>query len=82
MSRPERVSEHIRERISEAVRIAGYTLNQAARSLRQRTARAILVALLNIRKTFFSTILDAIEREATSRGYGVLVVNRFTGNDS
>lgn len=82
LSRPERVSEPTRERIAEAVRITGYTLNQAARSLRQRTARTILVALPDIGNTFFSTILDAIEREAALRGYGVLVVNRIAGDVS
>lgn len=82
LSSPERVSEGTRLRISEAVRVTGYTLNQAARSLRQRTARTILVALPDIRNTFFSTILDAIEREAALRGYGVLVANRFSGLDA
>ena len=79
LSRPESVREPTRERISEAVRATGYTLNQTARSLRQRTSRTILVALPDIGNTFFSTILDAIEREACARGYGVLVVNRFSG---
>lgn len=82
LSRPERVSEATRARISEAVRITGYTPNQSARSLRQKTARTILVALPDIRNPFFSTILDAIEREAAARGYGVLVTNRFSGDDS
>ena len=82
LSSPERVSEGTRARIFEAVRVTGYTLNQTARSLRQRSARTILVALPDIRNTFFSTILDAIEREAVLRGYGVLVANRFSGNDS
>ena len=82
MSRPESVRLPTRERISEAVRVTGYTLNQAARSLRQRTSRTILVALPDIGNTFFSTILDAIERESCSRGYGVLVVNRFAGDGS
>ena len=82
LSRPEAVSEDTRARISEAIVVTGYTLNQAARSLRQRTARTILVALPDIGNTFFSTILDAIEREAGARGYGVLVVNRFAGDES
>lgn len=82
LSSPERVSESSRARISEAVRVTGYTLNQTARSLRQRTSRTILVALPDIRNTFFSTILDAIEREAALRGYGVLVANRFSGLDA
>ncbi|MCZ4346266.1 LacI family DNA-binding transcriptional regulator [Devosia neptuniae] len=82
LSQPAKVSEATRTRVSEAVEVTGYTLNQAARSLRQRTARTILVALPDIRNTFFSTILDAIEREAATRGYGVLVVNRFAGAES
>lgn len=82
LSSPERVSEQTRARISEAVRLTGYTPNQSARSLRQRTARTILAALPDIGNPFFSVILDAVEREAASRGYGVLVANRFSGNDS
>ena len=79
LSQPDRVTLQTRDRIAEAVRVTGYTLNQVARSLRQRTARTILVALPDIGNTFFSSILDAIEREACGRGYGVLVVNRFAG---
>ncbi len=82
LSSPERVSEATRDRISEAVRVTGYTPNQSARSLRQKTARTILVALPDIGNPFFSVILDAVEREAAARGYGVLVANRFAGGDS
>lgn len=81
LSSPEKVSESTRARISEAVRISGYTLNQTARSLRQRMARTILVALPDIRNAFFSEILDAIEREAALRDYGVLIANLFIGDD-
>lgn len=82
LSSPEKVSEQTRARISEAVRVTGYTPNQSARSLRQKTARTILVALPDIGNPFFSVILDAVEREAAARGYGVLVANRFSGGDS
>jgi LacI family repressor for deo operon, udp, cdd, tsx, nupC, and nupG len=82
LSSPARVSEDTRARISEAVRVTGYTLNQTARSLRKRTARTILVALPDIRNPFFSTILDAIERAAAARGYGVLVANRLVGAEA
>ena len=77
LSRPERVTDTTRNKVSEAIRITGYTLNQSARSLRLQSAGAILVALPNIGNPFFSTVLDAIEREAARRGYGVLVANRF-----
>lgn len=82
ISNPDKVSEATRARVSEAVRQTGYTPNQSARSLRQRTARTILVGLPDIRNPFFSLILDAIEREAAMRGYGVLIANRFGGADA
>lgn len=82
LSHPERVSEATRARVSEAVRVTGYTLNQAARSLRQRAARTILVALPDIGNPFFSSILDAIEREAARRGYGILVANLYFGHET
>lgn len=75
LSSPERVSEGTRARVAEAVRTTGYTINQAARSLRMRTARTILIALPNIGNPFYSTILDAVVGEASSRGYGVLVAS-------
>jgi LacI family repressor for deo operon, udp, cdd, tsx, nupC, and nupG len=81
LSSPDRVTEDTRARISDAVTATGYTLNQAARSLRQRTSKTILVGLPDIRNSFFSTILDAIEREAAMRGYGVLVCNRYSGSN-
>lgn len=79
LSAPERVSEGTRARVIAAVQATGYRLNQTARSLRKRSARTILVALPDIRNPFFSSILDAIEREAARRGYGVLVANLFLG---
>lgn len=82
LSSPEKVSVDTRARVSEAIRATGYTLNQAGRSLRQRTAKTILVALPDIRNPFFSSILDAIEREAAARGYGVLVLNLYFGHET
>ena len=80
LSSPERVSANTRERVTEAVRATGYTINQAARSLRMRAAKTILIALPNIGNPFYSTILDAVVNEASSRGYGVLVANRLGEN--
>ncbi|UJQ95587.1 LacI family DNA-binding transcriptional regulator [Mariluticola halotolerans] len=75
LSNPERVSEEMREKVSLAVEATGYTLNQAARSLRMRNTKTILVALPNVSNPFFSPILGAIEKEATAQGYSVLVAN-------
>ena len=55
----------------------GYTINQAAQSLRLKTARTIVIAFPNIGNPFYSNVLDAAVHEASSRGYGALVANRL-----
>lgn len=80
LSSPERVTESTRERVYAAVRDTGYTINQAARSLRLKAARTILMAAPNIGNPFYSTIVDAVIREAGARGYSVLVASRI-GDD-
>lgn len=80
LSNPQRVSEATRARVAEAVRSTGYTMNQAARSLRLRAARTILIALPNIGNPFYSTILDAVVTEAANRNYGVLVASPYDGD--
>lgn len=67
-------------RIEAAVASTGYTINQAARSLRLRAAKTILIALPNIGNPYYSTVLDAVIHEAATRGYGALVANRL-GHD-
>ena len=80
LTAPERVSQATRERVTEAVRETGYTVNQSARSLRLQRARTILTAMPGIGNPFYSTILDAVVVTATKRGYGVLVTARL-GDD-
>src|SRR3569833_213439 len=80
LSTPERVSEASRERVNSAVLESGYTINQAARSLRLQKARTILAAMPGIGNPFYSPILDAVVTTATSRGYGLLVTGRL-GDD-
>jgi LacI family repressor for deo operon, udp, cdd, tsx, nupC, and nupG len=80
LTAPERVSQATRERVTEAVRETGYTVNQSARSLRLQRARTILTAMPGIGNPFYSTILDAVVAAATKRGYGVLVTSRL-GDD-
>lgn len=77
LSAPERVSEKTRERVSEAVHWTGYTMNQAARSLRLKAARTIVIAFPDIGNPYYSTVLDAVVHETSSRGYGALVANRL-----
>ncbi len=80
LSTPDRVSPSTRDRVTDAVRATGYTINQAARSLRMQRARTILSAMPGIGNPFYSTILDAVVTTATARGYGVLVAGRL-GDD-
>lgn len=81
LSTPDLVSDVMRDKVSAAILSTGYTLNQAARTLRKRASKTILVILPDIGNTFFSTIVNAVEREAAGRGYGMLVSNRIGGRD-
>lgn len=78
---PERVSAKTRARVEDAVRATGYTLNLTARSLRKQTGQTIVVALPNVGNTFFTPIVDSIERTAAARGYSVLLSNRRAQSD-
>jgi LacI family repressor for deo operon, udp, cdd, tsx, nupC, and nupG len=80
LSSPERVSKITRERVLAAVSATGYTINQAARSLRLRNARTILMAAPNIGNPYYSTILDAVIRAGSERGYSILVATRIGGD--
>lgn len=73
ISLPDRVSPKTRARVMEAVEALGYTPNAAARSLRVASARKILVTVPNIANPFFSAIIRAIEDEAQSRDFAVLL---------
>ena len=48
LSTPHRVSEATRERVTNAVAETGYTMNQAARTLRLQRAKTILTAMPGI----------------------------------
>ncbi len=87
LSAPGRVSESTRDRVHEAVKETGYTINQAARSLRQRTSRALLLVVPDLGNAFYSTIVDAVIREAAVSNYSVTVAtsvaddpNRWLGD--
>jgi LacI family repressor for deo operon, udp, cdd, tsx, nupC, and nupG len=77
LSTPGKVSEAARQRVLAAVKATGYTMNEAARSLRRRAARRIVIAVPDIGNPFYSTILQSVVRTATGRGYGVLVTARL-----
>ena len=80
LSNSGRVSEITRSRVHAAVQATGYTINQAARTLRMQRAKTILTAVPGIGNPFYSTVIQAAISVATSRGYGMLVAGRL-GDD-
>jgi LacI family repressor for deo operon, udp, cdd, tsx, nupC, and nupG len=70
---PDRVTEATREAVFTAIRETGYTPNAAARSLRAKSTRMVLVLLPGIGNSFFTPVLNALEEAFSEAGYGVLI---------
>lgn len=70
---PDVVSESTREAVQSAISETGFTLNIAARTLRQQRANAVLVLVPDIGNTFFSEILAGIEKVASARRQTILI---------
>ncbi len=81
LSSPKTVEPATRERVMEAVKSTGYRINAAARDLRQRRARSILILAPNISNTFFSRIFAAIQEEASAVGLTVQISDSRIGRD-
>ncbi|HSQ98316.1 MAG TPA: LacI family DNA-binding transcriptional regulator [Sphingomicrobium sp.] len=71
----ENVSEQARERVTEAVRDLGYVPHAGARSLSLARTNAIGVVLPDLHGEFFSEIVRGMDREASRRGYLLLLSN-------
>ena len=69
------VTAKTREKIAAAVRATGYVIHYAARNLREKRSRQVLIALPNIANPFFSGVVAAAEEAAQAAGYGVLIGN-------
>ncbi len=69
------VSERARERVTEAVRALGYVPHAGARSLSLARTNAIGVVLPDLHGEFFSEIVRGMDREASRRGYLLLLSN-------
>jgi LacI family transcriptional regulator len=69
------VSEQARERVAEAVRELGYVPHAGARSLSLARTNAIGVVLPDLHGEFFSEIVRGMDREASRRGYLLLLSN-------
>ena len=69
------VSEQAKERVAEAVRVLGYVPHAGARSLSLARTNAIGVVLPDLHGEFFSEIVRGMDREASRRGYLLLLSN-------
>ena len=73
------VSEEARERISAAVKELGYVPHAGARSLSLARNNAIGVVLPDLHGEFFSEIVRGMDREASRRGYLLLLSTLHAG---
>ncbi|WP_167644788.1 LacI family DNA-binding transcriptional regulator [Mameliella alba] len=81
LSAPDSVGPATRKKVMEAVKATGYRINSAARDLRQRRARSLLILAPNLSNTFFSRIFAAVQEEASSVGLTVQISDSRIGRD-
>jgi len=81
LNRLENVSEETRARVADAVRELGYVPHAGARSLSLARTNAIGVVLPDFHGEFFSEIVRGMDREASRRGYMLLLSNVHAGNE-
>ena len=77
----ENVSEQARERIAAAVSELGYIPHAGARSLSLARNNAVGVVLPDLHGEFFSEIVRGMDREASKRGYLLLLSNLHSGSE-
>ncbi len=73
------VSEDVRGRVAKAIGELGYVPHAGARSLSLARSNAIGVVLPDLHGEFFSEIVRGMDREASSRGYLLLLSNMHSG---
>jgi LacI family transcriptional regulator len=69
------VAADVRVRVLEAAERIGYVPDINARTLRNRTSRAVGVLISDLRNPFYATLAAGIEQRLRSAGYHVIVVN-------
>jgi LacI family repressor for deo operon, udp, cdd, tsx, nupC, and nupG len=73
IANPDQVAEATRVHVFDAIAETGFTPNAAARSLRARSTKMVLALLHGIGDSFYTVILNAIERTLASAGYGMIM---------
>src|SRR3982751_3697855 len=76
LSAPAQVTADKREKVMAAVRALGYTPNAAARDLRARSSRTVLVVTpQRSNPPFFAQVLQALGEALAAEGYAVVMGN-------
>ena len=67
------ISAETRELVKQTAAEMGYTPNLVARSLSSKRSHTLGVVVPKIAHTFFSSVIEAVQEEATQRGYGIVL---------
>lgn len=68
-----RVSKEKREKIESLIKKYDFKPNALAKSLRETKSRVIGMIMVDFTNPFYATLLSVCEREASSRGYSLIV---------
>lgn len=81
LASPERLRPETLRRVLEAVRLLGYTPNEAARALRAGATRMVLVVVPYLYSgAFFAGIINSVDAELAAEGY-TMIVGSLDGNE-
>ncbi|MGY6633964.1 MAG: LacI family DNA-binding transcriptional regulator [Alkalilacustris sp.] len=75
LSKPDVVSAETLQAVRAAVAQTGYTVNHAARNLRQQRTMGVVALVPNLANPFFSRILAGVSAVLAPAGYNLLVVD-------
>lgn len=67
------ISEETRALVKKTAAEMGYSPNLLARSLSSQRTHTLGVVVPKIAHTFFSSVIEAVQAEATERGYGIVL---------
>lgn len=75
------VTQETRRKVEEAARALGYVPHAGARSLSLASTHALGVVLPDVHGEFFSEVMRGMDREASARGYVLLLSNMHGARD-
>ncbi|HEY0063681.1 MAG TPA: LacI family DNA-binding transcriptional regulator [Telluria sp.] len=75
LNQPDRVSEDVRRRVTEAVAALGYVPNRAARALASSQSNVIVVLVPSLSNFVFNAVIDGIQEVVDAANYQLLIGN-------